>query len=44
MIKRVLCFFICLLLFVNMIFPVAANQQRVYDDADLFTVQQETAL
>ena len=44
MIKRVLCFFICLLLFVNMIFPVAANRRRVYDDADLFTVQQETAL
>lgn len=44
MIKRTLCFFVCLLLFVGAAFPVMADQQRVFDEADLFTAQEEASL
>ena len=44
MIKRTLCFFVCLLLFVGTALPVMADQQRVFDEADLFTAQEEASL
>ena len=44
MIKRTLCFFVCLLLFVGAALPVMADQQRVFDEADLFTAQEEASL
>ncbi len=44
MIKRTLCFFVCLLLFVGTALPVIADQQRVFDEADLFTAQEEASL
>ena len=44
MIKRTLCFFVCLLLFVGTALPVIADQQRVFDEANLFTAQEEASL
>ena len=44
MIKRTLCFFVCLLLFVGTALPVMADQQRVFDEAELFTGQEEASL
>ncbi|MDD3193452.1 MAG: TPM domain-containing protein [Oscillospiraceae bacterium] len=44
MIKRIFCLFVCLVVFSGSVLPALAAQQRVYDEADLLTAQEEEAL